>query len=198
MEKGSRHGDARERMIDGAAELFRERGIAGTSMADIVEHSRAPRGSLYHYFPAGKDQLAAEATATAGELLGDTLVSVLTAKGPERAFRIMIGYFRQRLVETNFTSGCPVAAGALEGDNSPGAREAAANAFTRWEAAISATLREEGVAASKADGLATLAVSTIEGSLILSKAQRNTRALDRAEKQLADLLRDAKNHGQTR
>ncbi|MFC5099696.1 TetR/AcrR family transcriptional regulator [Kibdelosporangium philippinense] len=61
--------DVRKAMVRSAVTLFRERGIAGTSLADIIEHSGAPRGSIYHHFPGGKNQIAAEATAWAGELM---------------------------------------------------------------------------------------------------------------------------------
>src|SRR3712207_8589123 len=51
--------------------LFRssERGVQGTSFADVLEHSGAPRGSIYHHFGGGKTQLAEEATRWAGEYI---------------------------------------------------------------------------------------------------------------------------------
>ena len=50
--------DSRTRMIASAAELFREQGYSATGFRDVVEHSGAPRGSIYHHFPGGKAQLA--------------------------------------------------------------------------------------------------------------------------------------------
>lgn len=179
---------ARARMVSGAAELFRERGVAGTALADIVAHSHAPRGSLYHYFPGGKAQLAEEATAMAGRELGSALTALLATEKPASAVRLMIDVFRKRLVDSEFVAGCPVAAGALEGGEAPGARHAAGEAFTSWESTISSVLWQHGVQADRADRLATLMVSTIEGALIVAKAQRSTRALDRAEAELVDLV----------
>lgn len=181
---------ARSRMLAGAAELFRERGVAGTALADIVEHSHAPRGSLYHYFPGGKAQLAEEATATAGRTMGALLSQLLTEQGPEGTIRALVAYFRQTLVDTDFAGGCPVVAGALEGGESPGAREVAGEAFTAWESTIAGVLWQRGVSAQRAERMATLAISAIEGALVLARAQRSTRALDRTETELVALLHD--------
>ena len=60
---------ARERMIESAAALFSERGVDATAFSDVLEHSGAPRGSIYHHFPDGKAQLAEEATRYAGEFI---------------------------------------------------------------------------------------------------------------------------------
>ena len=56
----------RERMVLSAAQLVRIQGVGATGMRDVVAHAEAPRGSLQHYFPGGKDQLIAEAVAWAG------------------------------------------------------------------------------------------------------------------------------------
>jgi AcrR family transcriptional regulator len=61
--------DSRERMVRSAAYLFRERGYSGTGFRDVIAHSGAPRGSIYHHFPGGKVQLAQEAVRYAGEFL---------------------------------------------------------------------------------------------------------------------------------
>ena len=59
--------DPRRRMIQSAALLFRRQGIEGTSFSDVLEHSGAPRGSIYHHFPEGKAQLAEEAILRSAE-----------------------------------------------------------------------------------------------------------------------------------
>ena len=61
---------SRERMIRSAAQLFCEQGISGTSFNDVIEHSGAPRGSIYHHFPAAKAQRAEGTTRWAGDPLG--------------------------------------------------------------------------------------------------------------------------------
>ncbi len=61
----------RERMVISAALLIRERGAHPTAIADVLEHSGAPRGSAYHYFPGGRTQLLCEAIDYAGEYIAD-------------------------------------------------------------------------------------------------------------------------------
>src|SRR5258708_12625483 len=54
-------------MIRAASELFRQRGYHATTFSDVVRESGAPRGSTYFHFPGGKQELAREAIARAGE-----------------------------------------------------------------------------------------------------------------------------------
>ena len=59
--------DSRERMIESAARPYSSRGVQGTSFADVIAASGAPRGSIYHHFPQGKQQLTREEARTSGE-----------------------------------------------------------------------------------------------------------------------------------
>lgn len=174
--------DPRERMLNSAIELFQRNGVAGTALSDIVEHSGAPRGSLYHYFPEGKSQIAAEATAQAGRRLG-AMITVLTVEhGPVETIRSIIDHFRRQFVDSDYTAGCPAAPGALEGGAAGGeAQRAAGEVFTAWESAIATALWQHGLATAQAEALATLLISSVEGALVLGRAQRSTRALDRVE-----------------
>src|SRR3954454_20104948 len=128
-----RRSDARQKMIESAAVLFRERGIRGTSFTDVLEHSGAPRGSIYHHFRGGQTQLADEATRWAGEFVAAGTAAALAEDDPVEA----IARFRRRwsriLRRSVFAAGCPLVAAALEGDREPGARDAAAQAFRSWE-----------------------------------------------------------------
>ena len=56
-------------MIRSAALLFRENGYSGTGFRDVIAHSGAPRGSIYHHFPDGKEQLAADTVEWAGAVI---------------------------------------------------------------------------------------------------------------------------------
>ncbi|MDT4972839.1 MAG: hypothetical protein QOG22_2982, partial [Pseudonocardiales bacterium] len=75
----------RTRMIESTALLIRERGVTGTGMRDIAEHARAPRGSLQHYFPEGKDQVVSEALVLVGDQVTAWLAKVLAAAEPTPA-----------------------------------------------------------------------------------------------------------------
>lgn len=179
---------ARDDMLRSAAMLFRERGVEATSLADVIEHAGAPRGSIYHHFPRGKPQLVEEATRTAGALMGSMISAGLANDGPVDTLRAIIGGFREQLESTGYTAGCPVAPAALEGVNSPAALAAAGESFTSWEDTIAASLWQRGLSQDRSRGLATMAIAVIEGALIIAKSQRSTVALDRVEGELLQWL----------
>src|SRR3954453_4964488 len=157
----------RERMIASAIALFRERGIEGTSFSDVLDHSGAPRGSLYHWFPGGKAELAEEATRYAGELIAAGLAAALDEKDPVAAVRGFARLYRGVLRESDFAAGCPIVSASLEGDRSPGARDAAGAAFARWERLLSDALVRDGVERERAASVATLAIAAVEGGIVL-------------------------------
>jgi TetR/AcrR family transcriptional regulator, lmrAB and yxaGH operons repressor len=185
-EKPERH--PRERMIDSAVTLFRERGVEGTSFSDVLEHSGAPRGSLYHWFPGGKAQLAAEATAYAGEVIAAGLAAALDEKDPVAAVRGFARLYRGLLRDSDFAAGCPIVSASLEGDRSPGARDAAGAAFARWQRLLAEALRRQGVERERAASLATLAIAAIEGGIVLARAERSAAPLERVAGELEALI----------
>lgn len=175
-----RHGETRARMVVGASTVFREHGIAGAALTDIADLSNAPRGSIYHHFPEGKAQLAAEATELAGRYIRHKIEQAL-ALAPMEAVTALIDFFRDELPSSDFALGCPVAAGALEFGEAPAARKRAGEAFTHWESAVADGIARFGLPAPEAEELATVMVSAIEGALILARSQRSLRPFDRLE-----------------
>src|SRR3954469_23936762 len=145
----------RERMIQSALILMGERGIEATSFSQVIEHSGAPRGSIYHHFPGGKAQLVEAATRYAGDavvkLLGD---AVSDSEGdPRAALDAVSGFWKALLWNSDFAAGCPVVAATLESEGSPAAREAARDAFLRWEAGYTELLRNADVPEERARSL---------------------------------------------
>lgn len=176
---------SRDAMLDSAIVLFRERGVADTSMRDIVEHSGAPRGSLYHHFPGGKDQLAGEATARAGAFIA-SLLEDLAWQEPTEAVASFVGYWRRALTSADFADGCPAAAAALSTE--PSARKSAGEAFRTWETSLATALTSRGRPPEQAAGLATLVVASVEGALIMARAGGTDEPLRRVGDQLGALL----------
>lgn len=183
--------DPRERMIRSAAVLFRERGVHGTSLSDVVAHSAAPRGSIYHWFPGGKAQLAEEATRYAGEFIAGGIAAALEDDDPVAAVRGFAALWREILRDSDFSAGCPVMSATLEGDRTPGAREAAGAAFERWQELLVGAFRGRGVAPARARSLAALVVAAVEGAIVLSRAQRSGRPLERVADELELVVSDA-------
>lgn len=124
--------------------------------------------------PGGKTQLVEEDTRRAGGLMGSMISASLEHGEPAEKLQSIVDLFRQQLLDSDFTAGCPVAAGALEGGEFRGAKEAAGEAFTSWEATIAAALWQRGVHLPRAQSIATMAIAAIEGALLLARAQRST------------------------
>ena len=103
----------RDRMVESTALLIREHGVAGTGMREIAEHAHAPRGSLQHYFPAGKDQAVTEALAWVAEQISAPLIKVAAADRAVPA-RVVVAKIFSRwhriLTESDYLAGCPLVA----------------------------------------------------------------------------------------
>ena len=109
--------------------LFRERGVGGTGLRDVVEHAGAPRGSLQYYFPGGKEQLLVEAMAWMAERAARPLQAALTAAEPPSPREVVHGLldrFRELLTITDYRGGCPIVAGVADASwDSPSVTDAA-------------------------------------------------------------------------
>jgi AcrR family transcriptional regulator len=185
-----RHSDARERMIQSAAILFREQGIDGTSFSDVLAHSGAPRGSIYHHFPDGKTQLATEATEWAGEYILATTAAAFAGDDPVGALNASRRWWTKVLQDSDYLAGCVIVAATLEGGREPSIRAAAEQAFTKWENVLTDALRRRGIAADRARSVATLLIAAIEGAVILSRAKHTTTPLVRVTTELQRILAD--------
>src|SRR3954454_8962233 len=97
----------RERMVVSAALLIRERGAHPTAIADVLEHSGAPRGSAYHYFPGGRTQLLCEPIDYAGQHVARRIAA---AASRGELLDSIIDDYRTNLVRSDFRAGCPVVA----------------------------------------------------------------------------------------
>jgi AcrR family transcriptional regulator len=182
----------RERMVISAALLIRERGAQPTAIADVLEHSGAPRGSAYHYFPGGRTQLLCEAIDYAGEHIA---ARIADAKSGLDVLDDLIAHYRRQLVRSEYRAGCPVVAVAVEAgdpdkqDQATPVIDRAAAVFARWTDLIAARLVADGVSAARAEELAMLSTTSIEGAIVVARASRDLKPLDLVHGQLRDLLR---------
>src|SRR5215212_7637164 len=100
--------ESRRRMIRSAALLFRRKGVDGTAFSDVIAHSGAPRGSIYHHFPGGKAELAEEATRYAGEYVASSLAAALAEDDPVATITGFAAGVAQAMSAGEFEEGCPV------------------------------------------------------------------------------------------
>src|SRR4051812_44011145 len=123
---------SRDRLLDAAVDLLQRQGYHGTGLNELLERSEAPRGSLYHYFPGGKEQIGAEAIARAGEQVAAAVAHLLRAKpSPADAVEALAGPPPPRPPGSGFQRGRPVAAPAPEGTPPRGPNPAAGQAPLR-------------------------------------------------------------------
>jgi AcrR family transcriptional regulator len=174
----------RERMIGGAVRLLAQQGLQGTSFAEVLELTGAPRGSIYHHFPGGKQQLAEAAVRYAGDFLAAGVRAATRDDDPVAAVRAFLGWWRRVLVKSDFQAGCPIVAVTVESQLA----EAAADAFRRWQDALAAGLVSAGATPARAARLATLVVAAVEGATLLCRAGRCLDPLDDVIAELEDLI----------
>lgn len=175
----SRETGARERMVNATTRLLRSQGYHGTGLNQIVQESRSPKGSLYHYFPGGKEELTAEAIRLGGrEAIGDFAAALTAKKTLVEGARYFLEMTAQRLEESDYLLGCPIATVALEASGeSDQIQQACACSFAGFEQSIVSRLLLEGYPPERAADLAVLLLAAFEGALVLCRAHRSTRPM---------------------
>jgi TetR/AcrR family transcriptional regulator, lmrAB and yxaGH operons repressor len=185
--ESGRQQPARDRIVRSAAALVRERGVHGVGLRQIVAHAGGPRGSLQRYFPGGKTQLITEALTLAGaEVLDDT-----ESATPADAIDAIFAPWRQVLVESNFTRGCPLAATVIDASGEDRLRQEARALLDQWRDSIHAALVKFGVQESTAKDDASVLLAALEGALILSRANQSTQPLDTVQRYFTTSLTQA-------
>lgn len=163
----------RDRMVDSAVALLRERSSSGVSIDAVLAHSGAPRGSVYHHFPHGRDQLVSEAVERAGRHV--TRLIEGADGSPTEVVEQLMEFWEQVLEETDHVAGCPVVALTVDADDA--GRPVVQQVFGLWHAALRDAFNRNGIAPERADRLATLVIASGEGAVLLCRAQRTAEPL---------------------
>ncbi|OGS55604.1 MAG: TetR family transcriptional regulator, partial [Erythrobacter sp. RIFCSPHIGHO2_12_FULL_63_10] len=148
----------RQPIIDAAVRLFRQQGYAATGLAELVEASGSPKGSMYHYFPDGKPSIATAAVEEAGRRVVETLeaLAAKTASTGEllRGHAALLAGWMEK---SGFHDGCPMTTVLLElAPDNQAVTEAGRRAFAARHDVLAAKLRADGFSAGEADRLAML------------------------------------------
>jgi AcrR family transcriptional regulator len=183
----------RDRIVQRSAELFRHQGFAGTGVKQIVAEASAPFGSLYHFFPGGKEQLAEEAIRWSGSIY-DQLIDTFFAPGadPVAATREFFSAAAQTLRDSDYADACPIATVALEvsSTNEP-MRRACAAVFDGWIEGATERLLESGLPRKRSRALAISMLASLEGAFVLARALRSTEPVEVAGATAAASMREA-------
>jgi TetR/AcrR family transcriptional regulator, lmrAB and yxaGH operons repressor len=184
-------GDSRDKMIQSAASLIGQRGMNATSFSDVVADSGTPRGSIYHHFPDGKRQL----TECAMRLTSDQIMAYMratTATTASGVLRHFTALFRQVVVASGGRAGCAVAGVTIDvTDDEDDLLLVARDAFHSWVSLLASQLEDTGVATTRAEGIALMAVASVEGGLILCRSEGSDEPLRVIEGELLALLRES-------
>jgi AcrR family transcriptional regulator len=182
----------RDRMVRSAAQLIRRKGVSGTGMREIVIEAGAPRGSLQHYFPGGKEELVSDALLWMGDVAARRIqrcLSELESRTPSALLASIVGTWRHDLASEQFSAGCPLAAAAADtAATSEQLRQVLRRAFDGWLEPLSASLAGLGVPAGRSGDLAVVIIAALEGAIILARVRRDMTPFDALVRELGPLL----------
>ena len=165
----------RDRILAATTELFRRRGYNGTSLRDITTAAQATTGSLYHFFPGGKSDLAKTFITEAGASYQQLFEMIVDeAADPAEAICDFFDGAADVLEEGGFIDVCPVGTIAREVASShDDLRLAADREFDGWIEAAASRFRAAGMAPSEAAEVATTIVAALEGGFLLARCRQN-------------------------
>ena len=177
----------RDRMVASAVALLARRGLQATSLSEVLDHSGAPRGSVYHHFPDGKNQMIDSALDAAGA----TAIELLDRKAGSSAEEIATWFlhiWREVLIRGKFEAGCAVLAVAVAADT-PELLEHTARVFRTWRRRIAELLEQGGLAPEDATRFAAVLVASSEGAVVMARAEQSLEPFDLVAEQLLDQVR---------
>lgn len=185
--KGDR---TRARLIEAMLELIQAKGYSGTGLNAVNDHAGTPKGSLYFHFPEGKEALGQEAVELAAVRFAALIHEAASETKTPGGFIVQaIDGLAAMLTDSDFQLGCPVSVVALEmGAENERLRTACAAAYQSWIGPLAEYLTACGYSAVEAHALATTVVSTVEGAIIVSRAQHSVEPLRLSAQVLSALL----------
>src|ERR1700729_2726909 len=162
-------------MVRSAAQLIRRKGVSGTGLREIVIEADAPRGSLQHYFPGGKEELVSDALLWMGDVSARRVrrcLSELDSRTPSALLAAIVGTWQRDLTNEEFAAGCPlVAAAADTAGTSAQLRHVLQRAFDGWLDPLSESLVELGRPQERAGNPPVLIIAALEGAIILARVR---------------------------
>jgi TetR/AcrR family transcriptional repressor of lmrAB and yxaGH operons len=179
--------DTRARMVAGAARLLAQRGLQETSFSEVLELTGAPRGSIYHHFPEGKDQLIASAV----DLAGAHAISLMDAMEGSSAVQVterFVEMWRQVLVRSEFQAGCSVLAVTIATDSTD-LLDHTASVFRAWRVRLADLLEAGGLTDGTAASFASVLISSTEGAVVLSRAEHDMQPFELVAEHLLASIR---------
>lgn len=184
----------RDRLLNAGADLFRREGYASTGVKQVAAQGGAKLGSLYHFFPGGKEQLGEEVIAWAGQASLEILDGFF-AREPDAAAALdaFLAATAESLRASDFADACPITTIALEvAGTSERLRLAAARVFEQWASTVQSHLIRSGIAVGPARELALSLIVGVEGAFVVSRATRSIQPVEIVRATVTAAIRSAR------
>lgn len=187
----------RDRIVTAATVLFQLKGYHATGLNEILRKSNAPKGSLYYYFPDGKEQLALEAINLTKSFIEKTINErLVTIQDPVKSIERSIEEMADNLYvqdddEISFRSTKKVSINLIAMETATSnetLRKACESAFDAWQNAYTQKLIEGGFNREKAEKLGLVIETMIEGAIIMSLTKKSDAPLIEIAKQIPVIL----------
>lgn len=193
MAKARGEPDTRTRIRTASAALFARHGYAGTGLKQVSSRARAPFGSIYHFFPGGKDDLAEDMIRTSGPQFMRLVLDTLDERDdPVQALEHTFAVAADNLMAGNYADGCPIATMALDvASTNERLRAASAEVFAEWLEHGTAWFARFVDDPGRARDLARTLIMITEGAFLLSRAGRDPEPLYAAGRSMVSLVQTA-------
>jgi TetR/AcrR family transcriptional regulator, lmrAB and yxaGH operons repressor len=179
--------NTRHRLVEATITLMRRSGLSGAGINEIVRESGAPKGSVYHFFPNGKQQIVEESLAAyTARVVAFIDASLSSKRRPGEKIKALFIAFAERIEQGEFLHSCPNGTVCLDLDAElEGLRLVVAGAFGHYMKAIAAHFPFQN--RQRAESFAGLVLTAIEGAYIRGRAERSSKPFRDAGKWLAEL-----------
>ena len=164
-------GEVRARMVAGTVRLLAENGPPGASFGDVLELTGASRGSTYHHFPGGKQELYEAALDLASARALEALEPV-RGEPADVVVERFFAMWRHLLTATDLRAGCAVLAVAVAGEQ-PEVVEHAGEIFRGWRAHLESLFVDGGLTRERARSLSALTIAAAEGGVAVARAEHD-------------------------
>jgi TetR/AcrR family transcriptional repressor of lmrAB and yxaGH operons len=174
--------NSKDEMIEGALSLLAQHGLQATSFSEVLKHTEAPRGSIYHHFPGGKDELIAEALKL---LEKRTIHNIQDLDSSDLGHIVegFLGLWRYLLATYNFSAGCSAVAVTVA-TNSPELLKRSDGIFESWQEVLVKKFIEAGLSTEQAADFAATLVAASEGAVVMARAAKNIEPFERVARSL--------------
>jgi TetR/AcrR family transcriptional repressor of lmrAB and yxaGH operons len=184
----------RDRILKAARHLFQRRGYYAIGTAEILAASQAPKGSMYHHFPDGKEQIAIEAVAT---MRGDIIGMLRKLEDEERSvaeiIRSLAKGMAQWLKESEWREGTMLVSTTVGSvPDLPKLHAAIKEAFGEWRQHVAKLLVREGWTKAAALSMAQTLIAATEGAMILARIDQDEKIVLKVAETMALLVENKK------